>query len=322
MGRRRAARVWRGVEYRRRSARRRLAAVILLFLAIGAFVTGLWVGGSDGASSSGHGRGAATRLMVGRRTVLVASGSTAAARRAEIYRRLDPHLTIRRGAAAIDYRLGVAAAARAVGSSDRPVLQIPRVAVASRIRTPIVTQKLHNNCETAALEALLTTVGHREEQLRLQAALPTSPPLDPRDTASGRVWGDPDRGFVGRADGGGTAGGFGVYPGPIADLAARGGVKLRSLSRESPRRVYGSLLAGHAVMAWVGLSDGPRVTWRSFATGRRIYANMNEHVVVLSGLTAGGAIRVMNPLTGTRELWAKPQFETMWARLGRRALST
>ncbi len=184
---------------------------------------------------------------------------------------------------------------------------------------PVVAQRLHNNCESAALEVLLATHGTRVNQLRLQAALPRSGPLDPQGTGPDRVWGDPDRGFVGRADGGGTAGGFGVYPGPVAAVAARYEVPLRNLTARAPSRVYRALAQGHAVMVWVGLGAGPYGTWRA-PSGRRIRVNFNEHTVVLTGIGKGGVLSVVNVLHGTRERWSRARFELMWRRLGRRAL--
>lgn len=99
---------------------------------------------------------------------------------------------------------------------------------------PVIAQRLHNNCESAALEVLLATHGIRVDQLRLQAALPRSGPLDPQGTGPDRVWGDPDLGFVGRADGGGTAGGFGAYPRPVAAVAARYEMPLRNMTGRAP----------------------------------------------------------------------------------------
>jgi uncharacterized protein YvpB len=180
---------------------------------------------------------------------------------------------------------------------------------------------LHNNCETAALQVLLATVGVKVDQLRLQADVRRSGPLDPTGSPPNQTWGDPSLGFVGRAAGGGPAGGFGVYQGPIADLAGRFGVRLRDLTRSSPRALYRRLLDGHAVMTWVGLGNGPFGHWRS-PSGRQINVNFNEHAVVLVGMRTSGMLEVVNPLYGTRELWSRADFETMWARLGRRALST
>ena len=91
-------------------------------------------------------------------------------------------------------------------------------------------------------------------------------------------------GFVGRADGGGPAGGFGVYQSPIADLARRHGVVLRDLSHQSPNDIYRTLLSGHPVMVWVALSGGPYASWHSPA-GKIVNVNYGEHAVVLSGVT-------------------------------------
>ena len=192
-------------------------------------------------------------------------------------------------------------------------------ATASTIRAPVVAQKLHNDCESAALEVMLASTGHRIDQLRLQRALPAAEPLDPQDSGGGRVWGDPDLGFVGRPEGGGPAGGFGVYPGPVMGVAKRFGRKLDRLSGSRPERIYARLLAGRAVMAWIGLSAGPYATWRT-PSGKTVRANFGEHTVVLAGIYPGGDVRVINPLEGTLERWSRAKFEAGWSLLGRRAL--
>jgi uncharacterized protein YvpB len=193
--------------------------------------------------------------------------------------------------------------------------------VASRVAVPVVAQALRNNCEAAALEILLASAGRRVDQLRIQRAFPTSGAVDPRGVGDGRVWGDPEQGYVGRPDGGGAAGGFGIYPAPVRATAARLGARLDDLSGAQPARVYARLLSGRAVMAWVGLSDGPYGSWRS-PSGRRVRVNFGEHTVVLYGMRSDGAIEVSNPLEGTREVWSREKFETMWQLLGRRALAT
>ena len=208
---------------------------------------------------------------------------------------------------------------RAVESGHHTVV-VPERAVAARIRVPRVKQALRNNCETAALSMLLASHGERVDQLALQRRLARSGPLDPRTNSDGTLlWGDPNRGFVGRPDGGGSAGGFGVYETPIKSLAERYGVDLEDLTGGPARRVYRALLAGNPVIAWVGLSDGPYRTWET-PERRTLTANMGEHTVVLTG-TGGGKVFVNDPLSGTRVRWTRPEFELMWERLGRRALS-
>jgi uncharacterized protein YvpB len=196
-----------------------------------------------------------------------------------------------------------------------------RRTISTRIQAPVRRQQQANTCEAAALSILLSTLGRAEPESRIQRALPTSGTQDPQGTGAARIWGDPDRGYVGRPNGGGTAGGFGVYPAPVRATAAGFGVRLRDLTRLSPSAVYASLLAGHAVMAWVGLSDGPTSTWTS-PQGRAITVNFGEHTVVLHGIRDDGAILVSNPLRGTRETWSPATFERMWDLLGRRAVGT
>lgn len=228
-------------------------------------------------------------------------------------------VVVRRGSARITYRVE----SRPDGSLVRPAVKsttaLDAHAVASEIAAPAVAQRLRNNCESAALQVLLATVGVDADQLRLQNELPRSGSVDPRGAGDQRVWGDPEQGFVGRPDGGGVAGGFGVYQRPVRAVAARHGVALKDLSGSTPAVIYRQLLAGHAVMVWVGLGDGPFTQWRS-PQGRLVEVNLNEHAVVLTGVRAG-RISVVNVLQGTRERWTRGEFELMWARLGRRALA-
>jgi uncharacterized protein YvpB len=165
---------------------------------------------------------------------------------------------------------------------------------------------------------LAAATGVRADQLRLQAELPRSAPLDPQERDGATIWGDPELGFVGRPDGGGPAGGFGVYTGPIMRVAARHDLRLVRPARDATA-LYEAVLAGHPVMAWVGLSAGPYGSWRS-AGGRPIRVNFGEHAVVLVGMRQDGTLEVVNPLTGRRELWPRARFETMWSRLAHRAL--
>lgn len=208
--------------------------------------------------------------------------------------------------------------ARDLGAAGGTI-EVSRAPVSSRIRATVVRQARANTCESAALQILLSADGRNVPQDRLQAALPTSGPLDPSGTGARRTWGDPDLGYVGRPDGGGPAGGFGVYPGPIARTAARFGRELDDLSGASVDQLFGRVLRGHAVMAWIGLSDGPYGQWRSPA-GKIIRVNFGEHTVVLTGVTRDGRIRVANPLQGTSEWWTRARFESAWKLLGHRAL--
>jgi uncharacterized protein YvpB len=185
-------------------------------------------------------------------------------------------------------------------------------------RVPLIRQAYRNNCETASLSMLLASVGVRVDQRTLQRQVRRSGPLDPIVSGDGSwIWGDPEKGFVGRPEGGGTAGGFGVYTGPIRTLAARYGVRLEDRSQQRTK-LFADVARGRPVMAWIGLSRGPYRSWRS-PGGKRISVNFGEHVVVLTGFL-GSSLLVNDPLTGTRLTWTRGQFLAKWRLLGRRAL--
>lgn len=196
----------------------------------------------------------------------------------------------------------------------------PTVPTATVGAVPLTRQVYRNNCETAALSMLLAAIGIRVDQRTLQTQLTKSGPLDPIVTDSGTwIWGDPDLGYVGRAAGGGTAGGFGVYQRPIQRLAKRHGAPLTDLTGRNVSAVVGRLRSGRPVMAWIGLRQGPYRRWRS-PTGRSIVVNFGEHVVVLSRIR-GETITIHDPLTGGVLEWTIQEFTKQWRLLGKRALS-
>lgn len=271
--------------------------------------------------------------MAGSVTV-TAGGTLVATARVEELRLLSPEERVRRlgpfrrrsvsrGRARIDLetkRDVLRRRLRDVVQAGGGAVRVPERPVAASIRLPVVRQALRNNCESAALSMVLAGRGVRAGQLELQRALPRSGPLDPVLDASGgpALWGDPQRGYVGRPNGGGTSGGYGVYERPVRALARHRGVALRNLTGADPNVVYRRLLSGRPVMAWVGLSDGPYARWRT-PRGGRVAANFGEHTVVLTAVR-GNLIEVNDPLIGRRTRWTRARFEQRWQRLGRRAL--
>lgn len=228
---------------------------------------------------------------------------------------------IRRGRATLERKTDratllarVRRAARGAGGE----VTVPERTIASAFKLAVVKQVLRNNCESAALSMMLAAHGAGTPQLTLQRELPRSGPADPKPTGGLPIWGDPERGFVGRPEGGGTSGGYGVYEPPVVALARKHKVGLTRLGGSS-RSVYRALLSGRPVMAWIGLSNGPFKTWRT-PEGRRVTGNFGEHTVVLTGLT-GDTLAVNDPLSGTRMTWSRSYFEQLWERLGRRAIA-
>jgi uncharacterized protein YvpB len=316
---------------RRRKARRHgrlptLAGVLALMLVLSATA---WLAlGEERRSGTDRAReeGLVRVELNGRALIEAKAADLSAMRPAQFDRwlaRLSRPRSERRGRARVtlhvergqlQHRLGMAL--RAGGGT----LELPTRPVSTYIRLPVIKQALRNNCETAALAMTLAAQGVRVPQLELQRQLPRSGPLDPQLERGAElpVWGDPGKGFVGRADGGGSAGGYGVYEPPIKALAARHGARLVDLSRRSAVGIYAHLLSGRPVIAWVGLSDGPFMTWRT-PGGRRVTGNFGEHTVVLTGVR-GDRVFVNDPLIGERLVWTRAEFEPLWRRLGRRAL--
>jgi uncharacterized protein YvpB len=230
---------------------------------------------------------------------------------------------VRRGRAVLHLAVPLRRARRSVRralAAHEARVDVPVIPHRTTIALRPVRQVLHNDCESTALSMLLAAAGVRVGQLRLQARLPRSGPLDPEPVAGSELfrWGDPERGFVGRPAGGGTEGGFGVYEPPIRALAARYGVRLVDLHGRSVAGVRAAVLAGHPVLAWVGLAAGPYLSWLTPA-GREITVNLDEHAIVLVG-AGPGYVLVNNPLTGRRERWSEELFSYRWKLLGRRAL--
>jgi uncharacterized protein YvpB len=312
--------------------RRRFVAGISLIVAVAAAWTALaGAGSSDRAGSdSGVDSGQGQLVVVDGERRLAELSLDRYVRggrvdRVALARSLKQRLgrrTVRRGSATLVLHYdvaGTAARAARLGADGGRISAVRRV-LSSKIDAPVLQQAQRNTCESAALEILLATKRVRVDQSALQAQLPTSGPLDPEGTGPSRIWGDPERGYVGRPDGGGVAGGFGVFQRPVAGVARRHDVRLEDLTRQEPATIYERLRAGRAVMVWVGLSDGPYGEWRS-PEGRRVRVNFGEHTVVLTGIRRDGSVRVSNPLQGTAETWTPETFELMWQRLGRRALA-
>jgi uncharacterized protein YvpB len=236
---------------------------------------------------------------------------------------LPDRIEARRGRATLNLSVPTRRARREVRralAAHQPRVDLPVVPLWTTIALRPVRQVLHNDCESTALAMVLAAAGIRVGQLELQARLPRSGPLDPEPVAGSTLlrWGDPERGFVGRPAGGGTEGGFGVYEPPVRALAARYGVHLLDLHGRSVAAVRGAVLAGHPVLAWVGLAAGPFLSWLT-PSRREITVNLNEHAVVLVG-AGSGYVLVNNPLTGRRERWSDALFSYRWKLLGRRAL--
>ena len=273
---------------------------------------------ASGGGSSGRSPGPVTLQLGGRTLATVPGGQVGSFASGEPPLPIGSTEAVSKGNARITYRVDRAALRRQLAATSGGALTVPAEPVASRVKAPIVRQAYPRNCETASLSMLLATVHPMIDQRTLQRELPHAQPISPRSGPGGEVWGDPEQGFVGLPTGGGSSGGYGVYERPILRLASRVSSPV-DLTGRRPSAIYDRLLQGHAVMVWVGLSDGPYVSWHT-PQGGLVRANWGEHAVVLTGVR-GKAVLVNDPLDGRRKVWSKSLFQQMWNRLGRRAVS-
>jgi uncharacterized protein YvpB len=276
-----------------------------------------------GCASGGPSTTRTSRPHPERLAVYAAGKRVGTVRRGQRRLGLPDRVELRRGQARLEIAVPPHRALHAVRrafAEHRSRADLPVVPLRATIALRPVRQVLHNDCEATALSMLLAAAGVRAGQLELQERLARSGPLDPEPVSGSRLfrWGDPERGFVGRPAGGGSEGGFGVYEPPIRSLAARYGVHLVDLRGRRVAAVRAAVLAGHPVLAWVGLAPGPYLSWLT-PSGREITVDLNEHAVVLVG-AGTGYVLVNNPLSGRRERWSDALFTARWKLLGRRAL--
>jgi uncharacterized protein YvpB len=297
------------------SRRLSLALVCVVGVAVGLAVL-LWPRSEDPPRQDG-----VLFEVPGRKAVLLTRGQAEDISSSESSLPMPGRRSVQVGMAEITYKLDRDGAQRALGRLARKGgrVRVAEQPVQVMIDVPVVEQAYRNNSETAALEMLLASHGVERDQRELQGLLRRDGRLEPRTRVDDAVvWGNPERGFVGRVDGGGAAGGFGVYPPPLSAIARRW-IDPVDLSGQPPELIFARLLSGHAVLAWVGLSAGPYRSWVG-PRGERVTVNWGEHAVLLVGL-AGSRILLNDPLTGERQNWSRQEFKRRWGLLGRRALS-
>lgn len=197
------------------------------------------------------------------------------------------------------------------GGADR--VRLAPVIREIALELPVIRQAYRNNCETAALSMALRG---RVNQRRLQRLLRIDTPLDPLEGPEGRIWGDPSRGFVGRAAGGG----FGVYEGPLAELGARFDSGTEAVRVQSFDEVIRLVRDGRPVVLWAALGSSSPINWRT-VQGKVIEADLAEHTVVLAGLNGRGVV-VHDPWTGRVTVESESALAARWRVLGRRAVAT
>lgn len=224
--------------------------------------------------------------------------------------------------------LGFAAGAPAEPEAGPPPTEaplptpMPALPATRILDVPLHRQEHALSCEAAALQMAMGILGTQVSEDQLLADLARDP--TPRTVlANGTVlWGDPDIGFVGRWDGVYARDGYGVYDGPIADLARAYGFEGTTHGHGlDPAELYESLRAGFPSIVWVpyDLTVRGRGTWTTPAGARVDYVT-TEHAVVLAGIDADG-VQYADPYTARVRHAAFDDFESAMSDLGSRAVT-
>jgi uncharacterized protein YvpB len=135
-------------------------------------------------------------------------------------------------------------------------------------------------------------------------------------------WGDPDIGFVGKWDGVFARDGYGVYDGPIAELARSHGFNGTTHAQDlGPEQLYHAAREGFPSVVWVpyGLAVKGHGAWTT-PEGKRVDYVVTEHAVVLAGVDATGVLYA-DPYTATMEHASFTAFEGAMAELDNRAVT-
>jgi uncharacterized protein YvpB len=184
------------------------------------------------------------------------------------------------------------------------------------IPVPVFRQTMNLDCETAALQMALAYRGQNYTQQQLFSL--ENPDTRPPVVGGGVIkqWGDPYTNFVGNVNGTDhyPPTGYGIYYPIILSIAqshgAPGATGGEGLSASS---VYQAVANGQPVIAWVevGWYRPALHTWTAW-DGRSIRYSLDEHTVVLTGLTLT-EVRVNDPWHGTQSWVPRSMFETSWA---------
>jgi uncharacterized protein YvpB len=224
-------------------------------------------------------------------------------------------------------RVPLTATAAVLPRIIQPTAILPTVTPTPLPAEQLLTVPLHKqehalSCEAAALKMAMGALGIDvpEDALLSKMSRDRTPRVVRPD---GTVqWGDPDIGFIGRWDGVFARDGYGVYDGPIAELAVSYGFSGTTHAQGvDPEQLYDAVRQGYPSVVWMpyGLTVKGRGAW-STPKGKHIDYVVTEHAVVLAGVDARGVVYA-DPYTASLEHASFGAFEAAMAELGDRAVT-
>jgi len=182
-----------------------------------------------------------------------------------------------------------------------------------KLDIPVLLQEHALSCEIAALRMALTYRGVNvsEDELLNNLHKDPTPHL-------GFIWGNPYVGFVGNVNGRQMVSGYGVYWGPIADVANKYRYAV-SFEGWDITKLIQAIERSYPVVIWIYINNGTPTYWFT-PSGDRIFAIPDEHAVVVVGFMGTASnpsyIIVNDPLVG-QTYWTREMFEDKWGVFGR-----
>ncbi|WP_235607879.1 S-layer homology domain-containing protein, partial [Bacillus cereus] len=181
--------------------------------------------------------------------------------------------------------------------------------------------ELNNGCEVVSLQMLVEhQIGRSLNKVAFAFEMPFDQTKLKNYKTSSQIWGDPDVGFVGDVTG--NTPGYSINPEPLKKLLdkyARG----TNLTGNDLSVLEDYVRNGKPVVTWVTVAlNNPRAitTWKTPA-GKTIYARMNTHAVVLTGVD-DNYVYYNDPFYGTKNVKvSKSSFASIYNQMGKKALS-
>ncbi len=165
----------------------------------------------------------------------------------------------------------------------------------TKLAVPAYLQKYGLSCEAAALRMALSFYGVKVSEDTLLEKIG----VDPTPHA-GNVWGNPYLAFVGNVKGKQMVDGYGVYWGPIAQVA-REFRDAHEFEGWTLGQLTKALADGHPVVIWTYSKNGTPTEWQT-PLGHRIFAVRDEHAVTVAGFVGSpdnpSQFIVNDPLVG------------------------
>ncbi|MHB8508024.1 MAG: C39 family peptidase [Candidatus Dormibacteria bacterium] len=173
---------------------------------------------------------------------------------------------------------------------------------------PYDRQGYNLSCEEAALQMAMAYRGISSTQTDILTNIGIDYRPAYRD-GGGFHWGNPYASFVGSPSGSeANNSGYGTYFGTIAATTLRYGGHVRFAGEGYPAQaVYGDILNGHPVVAWVSIDYGWHQNWAYTAfDGRPVqFGAPCEHAVTVSGVNRDSVL-VNDPIRGRLDLLTLP----------------